>query len=98
MKVAVLSAQKFILNPLGDVGDVPGCNQLDAQSHVLREAERAAAGSEELPGMPNVARASGMDLTPCHRPPRLPRPPPVLTSKRMRKASRAAKMCQNWTV
>lgn len=102
-KVAVFSVQKLILNGLRDIRDVPGCNQFDAQSHVLQKAKGAAVGIEELPGPVNgpVRVARTQPASPCCYPsdcPSLLLPPQVLTSKRMRKASRAAKMCQNWTV
>lgn len=41
----MFSRQNFILDPLGDIGDVPGCDQLHAQSHVLWEA-KAVRGSQ----------------------------------------------------
>lgn len=44
-EIAVFFLQNLILDLLGDIRDVPGCDQLHAQSHVLWEAQ-AVRGSQ----------------------------------------------------
>lgn len=96
-KVAVFSVQKLILNRLGDIRDIPGCNQFDAQSHVLQKAKGATTGSEEFSGPVKVTRASGTDPAcfPLLPSPQLPQPPPASLGAHLKEYEEGKPGCED---